>query len=180
MISGGILALIGTVIFFGGALMAFDDIKEEGSERLIYSSTSGSVELSPDYTYSVYVLKGVSCNNVDLSIDDGVYDYFIKNCHQVEPKTNLVYIGSADTSYNGEFYVESSTEIRIYEVEKDSETISPVFFVTIFAGEGLCCLSFISLIIGVVLLIVDRKNNQKFVIIPNQQMVLQPIQNEHN
>jgi hypothetical protein len=167
MVSAGV-ALIGVILFGISMGTMFDDIGED-TDELIFSGTQGDVNLTIDNTYAVFASSNVNCNSVNVTINDGNFEYYSKNCESIESKSNLVYIGSADISSSGTYSVEASDEIRIYEQIKEDYDGMGTSFVFMFIAEGVCCLSFIGLIVGIVLLIVDRDKNQNIVVIPSSQ-----------
>ena len=171
LVSGG-LALVGIILFVAGMVFMVEDVGEmDDNDVIIFSGDSGDVELSIEYEYSVYASNSVSCNSVEVSVHDGVYEYFSKNCESSKNKDNLRYIGSISIDNGGIFSVESDSELRIYEQISD-EDVDLGSIGILIAGEGVCCLSFIGIIIAIVLLIVDKNNQNVVTIIPNYQMVM--------
>jgi hypothetical protein len=168
------LAIFG-IIFVGISFMTIDDSIEDNDE-LIYIGTQDEVHLSIDNTYAVYVSKDSGCSSVDVSVSDGVWEYFSKNCESYQMKGNLRYIGSVSVDSSGTYSVDSITELRIYE--SHAPEIDAGFIGFIIIGEGFCCFSILGLTIGIVLLFVDKNNNQNVFVIPSPQNAMgyqQPI-----
>ena len=184
LVSGGI-ALVGILLFAAGMLFMVEDVGEEDDNDIrIFSGTASSdepsdIELSIEYEYSVYASDSISCNSIEVSVHDGIYEYFSKNCESYKTKNNLRYIGSISVNNSGTFSVESDSEVIIYQQNSDDDIDMSSLWM-IVAGEGFCCLSFIGIIIAIVFIIVDKNNQNVVTIIPNHQMMMpvqQPLQN---
>lgn len=174
LVSGG-FALIGIILFAAGMAFMVEDVDSiEDNDVLIFSGNSGEVELSIEHEYSVFASDSVSCNSIEVSVNDGIYEYFSKNCESYKTKDNLRYIGSISIDNSGNYSVESDSELRIYKQMSDEDLdLSSIWM--IFAGEGVCCLSLIGIIIAIVFLIVDKNNQNVVTIFPTHQMAM-PIQ----
>tara|TARA_B100001250_G_scaffold338348_1_gene305406 strand:- start:1118 stop:1723 length:606 start_codon:yes stop_codon:yes gene_type:complete len=184
LVSGGI-ALVGILLFAAGMLFMVEDVGEEDDNDIrIFSGTASSeepsdIELSIEFEYSVYASDSISCNSIEVSVHDGTYEYFTKNCESSKTKNNLRYIGSISVDNSGTFSVESDSEVIIYQQNSDDDIDMSSLWM-IVAGEGFCCLSFIGIIIAIVFIIVDKNNQNVVTIIPNHQMMMpvqQPLQN---
>ena len=185
LVSGGI-AIVGILLFAAGMAFMVEDVSEEDDNDVrIFSGTASSeepsdIELSIEYEYSVYASDSISCNSIEVSVHDGTYEYFSKNCESYKTKNNLRYIGSISVDNSGIYSVESDVEVIIYQQNSSDDDIDMSSFWMIMAGEGFCCLSFIGIIIAIVFIIVDKNNQNVVTIIPNHQMMMpvqQPLQN---
>jgi len=185
LVSGGI-AIVGILLFAAGMAFMVEDVSEEDDNDVrIFSGTASSeepsdIELSIEYEYSVYASDSISCNSIEVSVHDGTYEYFSKNCESYKTKNNLRYIGSISVDNSGTYSVESDVEVIIYQQNSSDDDIDMSSFWMIMAGEGFCCLSFIGIIIAIVFIIVDKNNQNVVTIIPNHQMMMpvqQPLQN---
>jgi hypothetical protein len=171
LLISGVLALVGIILFAVSVGVMMEDVSEtDDTDVLIFSGNTGDVELSIEHEYSVYASDSVSCNSIEVSVHDGTYEYFSKNCESYRTKDNLRYIGSISIDNSGTFNIESDAELRIYE--QNSEDIEMTGLWVMILGEGVCCLSFIGIIIAIVFLIVDNNNKNVVTIIPNHQMIM--------
>ena len=171
LLISGVLALVGIILFAVSVGVMMEDVSEtDDTDVLIFSGNTGDVELSIEHEYSVYASDSVSCNSIEVSVHDGAYEYFSKNCESYRTKDNLRYIGSISIDNSGTFNIESDAELRIYE--QNSEDIEMTGLWVMILGEGVCCLSFIGIIIAIVFLIVDNNNKNVVTIIPNHQMIM--------
>lgn len=169
-VSGG-LALVGIILFGVSMGVMMKDVSgTDDTDVLIFSGNSGDLELSIENEYSVYASNSVVCNSIEVSVNDGFYEYFSKNCESYKTKDNLRYIGGISIDNSGNFSIESDAELRIYE--QNSENIEMTGLLVMVLGEGFCCLSFIGIVIAIVLLIVDKNNQNVITIIPNNQMMI--------
>jgi hypothetical protein len=176
MENGPKYTLIGSVVIFVIAviLMVFGSTVDVDVEsEAVFKGTEGTVQLSGQTTYSVFVNENSDCYDTDIVITDGTFDYFEKDCAETMDEKGWKHAGVVSLDAIGTFDVTSSSEIIIVDDMVYLESGG-----SFLAGACICCLGIIGIIIGAVW---ASKSNQQapaqVVIMPQQQVPMQvPVQ----
>ena len=172
LIAAGIIALAGVIAFVVG--IAFIDDPLDFEREVIFTGSSGEIKLKLGSSYSVYIDDAINCNTVSISVNDGVFEYFSKNCERNDKIGEWKNVGGIYIDTSGDYTIDSDAQLRIYEYEEYDVEASSI--IGIIVGEGLCCISFIMTIVAIVLIIVDGNKQQIVTVVSPNQMPLQYVQ----
>ena len=172
LIAAGIIALAGVIAFVVG--IAFIDDPLDYERKVIFTGSSGEIKLKPGSSYSVYIDDAINCNTVSISVNDGVFEYFSKNCERNDKIGEWKNVGGIYIDTSGDYTIDSDAQLRIYEYEEYDVEASSI--IGIIVGEGLCCISFIMTIVAIVLIIVDGNKQQVVTVVSPNQIPLQYMQ----
>ena len=172
LIAAGIIALAGVIAFVVG--IAFIDDPLDSEREVIFTGSSGEIKLKLGSSYSVYIDDAINCNTVSISVNDGVFEYFSKNCERNDKIGEWKNVGGIYIDTSGDYTIDSDAQLRIYEYEEYDVEASSI--IGIIVGEGLCCISFIMTIVAIVLIIVDGNKQQIVTVVSPNQMPLQYVQ----
>ena len=143
LIGSGIVTLIAIVIAIVGVI---DTMEIDVEKYSIFKGTDGSVEVVEGGSYSVFVDDEFTCQQTEISVTDGLYEYFVSDCDSLMDEDGWRAVGVFYTDGNGNLDVQSNHEILI---------IDDMTYLKEGAGEalgGCCfvCIGLIGLIIGAV------------------------------
>ena len=172
LIAAGIIALAGVIAFIMG--IAFIDDPLDSEREVIFTGSSGEIKLKLGSSYSVYIDDEINCNTVSISVNDGVFEYFSKNCERNDKIGEWKNVGGIYIDTSGDYTIDSDAQLRIYEYEEYDVEASSI--IGIIVGEGLCCISFIMTIVAIVLILVDGNKQQIVTVVSPNQMPLQYVQ----
>ena len=172
LIAAGIIALAGVIAFVMGIVLIDDPL--DSDREVVFTGSSGEIELKKSSSYYVYIDDAISCNTVSISVNDGVFEYFSKNCERNEKIGEWKNVGGIYIDTSGDYTIDSDAQLRIYEYEENDIEASTI--IGIVVGEGLCCISFIMTIVAIVLIIVDGNKQQVVTVVSSNQIPLQYMQ----
>ena len=157
MVFSIVLALIGT--FSANSF-------EPSNETIIHRSSGTSTfnyDMEETFLITVYAEGDVSCLNAEVSIYDGNWEYFVKDCEPAFDTDDYTYLGDALMDYSGEFTVNSSTPIVL--VNEDSLATDGFLMI------GGCCLFVLGLILLIIGLAIGGSGGNQSVLIMDPAMM---------
>ncbi len=155
-------------IVIAGFLMRFgsyqiDVVGMDVEEESIFIGRDGTVEVEEYGTYSVFVKSEISCDDVEVSIYSGDWEYFWPDCDSYLNEKGWNYIGYFSSDFEGSMSVESNEQVAIiddysYFTEGGGALLLSLPF---------CCLGVIGLIIAVSILLTARSKDVNIQNTPN-------------
>ena len=170
MENGPKYTLIGSIAIFVIAviLMVFGSTVDVDVEsEAVFKGTEGTVQLSDQTTYTVFVNENSNCYDVDIVITDGTWDYFEKDCAEHMDEKGWKHAGVVSLDAVGTLEVTSSSEIIIVDDMVYLESGG-----SFLVGGCICCIGIIGIVIGAVW--ANSSKGQpvpQMVIMPQQQQV---------
>ncbi len=158
IVSVVIIVLAAILLVYGSTVDV--DVESEA----VFKGTEGTVLLSGDTTYTVFVNDQFDCYDTDVVISDGTSDYFEQDCDKYMDEDEWKYAGTLSYEASGNLNVNSNNEILIVDDMVYLESGGSVI-----AGVCVCCIGVIGLIVGSIW--ASSSKNQ-----PVTQMVVMPQQ----
>jgi len=165
-----LLAIIVSVVASGFGIYQISegfDVEEEA----VFVDTDGTINVVNYGSYSVYVKSDYSCEDVTVSIYEGEWEYFYKDCDPIMNEKGWYYVGYFVSDFDGTMSIESNYQIAIVD---DLVFLESGGLAMLVSG-GICCLGIIGIIIAITILLTakDEVNNtslqQGFIIIDQPQ-----------
>ena len=133
-------------------------------EKAIFQGHSGSVQVSKDGAYTVFVNDDYTCNEVDISIHDDIYEYFNFDCDPVLDEKEWRAVGWMVPDIDGTLNVDSDHEIIIID---DIVYLEEGGYAMAVSGITCCC-GILGLIIGSVMASTMRDDKPpQFIVMPH-------------
>ena len=167
LIGSGVIFVIAVILMVFGSTVDVD-VESEA----VFKGTEGTVQLSDQTTYTVFVNENSNCYDTDIVITDGTRDYFEKDCADFMDEKGWKHAGVVSLDAVGTLEVTSSNEIIIVDDMVYLESGG-----SFLAGGCICCIGIIGIIIGAVWASRSKQPIPQMVIMPQQQVPMQvPIQ----
>ena len=157
--------LLLSILFIGIGLVDVSEIDVE--DEALFRGTSGTLQVTKDGTYTVFVNDEYTCAETTVSISDEEYEYFNEECDSLFDEDGWRAIGVLWSDKDGALDVSSNHEILVIDDWVYVSEGGGAFTV----GGGLCCLSVIGLIVGIVMTARSKPTNVVY--------VQQPLQTDH-
>ena len=162
LIGSGVIVAISVILFVFGSTVDVD-VESEA----VFKGTEGTVQLSDETTYTVFVNADEDCYDAEIVVTDGTWDYFNQQCDQYMDEDGWKHAGVLANEASGTLEVTSNYEIIIVDDMVYLESGGSVIL-----GACICCLGVIGIIIGVVW--ANSSKGQpvpQMIIMPQQQQV---------
>ena len=161
LIGSGVIVVISVILFVFGSTVDVD-VESEA----VFKGTEGTVELSDQTTYTVFVNADSDCYDAEIVVTDGTWDYFNQDCDEIMDEDGWKHAGILAEA-SGTLEVTSNYEIIIVDDMVYLESGG-----SILVGACICCLGVIGLIAGAVW--ANSSKGQpvpQMMIMPQQQQV---------
>ena len=161
LIGSGVIVVISVILFVFGSTVDVD-VESEA----VFKGTEGTVELSDQTTYTVFVNADSDCYDAEIVVTDGTWDYFNQDCDEIMDEDGWKHAGILAEA-SGTLEVTSNYEIIIVDDMVYLESGG-----SIIVGACICCLGVIGLIAGAVW--ANSSKGQpvpQMMIMPQQQQV---------
>ena len=161
LIGSGVIVVISVILFVFGSTVDVD-VESEA----VFKGTEGTVELSDQTTYTVFVNADSDCYDAEIVVTDGTWDYFNQDCDEIMDEDGWKHAGRLAEA-SGTLEVTSNYEIIIVDDMVYLESGG-----SIIVGACICCLGVIGLIVGAIW--ANSSKGQpvpQMVIMPQQQQV---------
>ncbi len=161
LIGSGVIVVISVILFVFGSTVDVD-VESEA----VFKGTEGTVELSDQTTYTVFVNADSDCYDAEIVVTDGTWDYFNQDCDEIMDEDGWKHAGILAEA-SGTLEVTSNYEIIIVDDMVYLESGG-----SILVGACICCLGVIGLIVGAIW--ANSSKGQpvpQMVIMPQQQQV---------
>ena len=139
IVSAVIIVLAAILLVYGSTVAI--DVESEA----VFKGTEGTVSLSGDTTYTVFVNDEFDCYDTDVVITDGTSDYFNQDCDEIMDEKGWKHAGILPIGTSGDLEVTSNHEIIIVDEMVYLESGGSVI-----VGACACCLGFIGVIVGAI------------------------------
>jgi len=159
-----VLLLVGAVITFAwGASQASSGIDVD--EKAIFQGKQGTVEIDAFSSYSVYVKSDHSCSDTTVSIYDDEWEYFFEDCDRIMNEDGWNMVGYFSPDICCQLNVDANHEIAI---------VDDMVFVReggghIIISGGLCCLGVIGVIVGIIVIVTSKPDENRVQIINSEE-----------
>ena len=157
--------LLLSILFIGIGLFDVSEIDVE--DEALFRGTSGTLQVTKDATYTVFVNDEYTCAETTVSISNEEYEYFNEECDPLFDEDGWRAIGVLWSDEDGALDVSSNHEILVIDDWVYVSEGGGAFAV----GGGMCCLSVIGLIVGIVMAGRSKPTNAVY--------VQQPLQMDH-
>ena len=163
VVIGGAILLVISLIIAGVGLAS--GMKFDPSENIIHDTSTDGIEYADTgdtLVIAVYAKGDIGCTGVDISITNGITEFFVPDCSQsnIYSNTQFTYLGDAYIPVGDVVEIISSNNIVL--VSHDNVGIGGLGMI------GGCCCSFIGLVILIIGLFIGKNKVQQGVMMVQQ------------
>ena len=150
-----LVAIIGSIAAFAFGTYQSGFVGLDVENEAFFVGTEGTVDVETYGTYSVYVNSDYSCDDTTVSIYEGDWEYFYKDCDPIMNERGWYYAGFFSSDFDGIMSVDSNHEIAIVD---DMVYLESGGWAMLASG-GACCLGIIGIIIAITILLTTKGEN---------------------
>jgi len=166
-----LISVLAAILLVYGSTVGID-VESEA----VFKGTEGTVQISGNSAYTVFVNDEFDCYDTDIVITDGTLDHFEPDCDKYMDEDGWKYAGTLSYEASGNLNVTSNNEILIVDDIVYLESGG-----SIIVGACGCCIGVIGLIVGAIW---TRSSGSQpvtqMVILPQQQTLVNvPVASEY-
>tara|TARA_B100001250_G_scaffold260557_1_gene224407 strand:+ start:231 stop:803 length:573 start_codon:yes stop_codon:yes gene_type:complete len=157
------LFLVGAAVTFAWGVSKAASIDVD--DNAIFQGKQGTVEIEKYSSYSVYVKSDYSCSETTVSIYDDEWEYFFEDCDRIMNEDGWNMVGYFSPDICCQLNVDANHEIAI---------VDDMVFVReggghIIISGGLCCLGVIGVIVGIIVIVTSKPDENRVQIINSEE-----------
>ena len=176
-IIGAVLMIISLFVTVFAFIVA-GDVIGPNSDNIIHDTSLNGNEFDYNgdaFIMSIYAKGYVECSTFDLSLVNGDFEYFSRDCDSTFNEEGYTYLGELLIEVPGIYQIISSEQEDIVIVDDDALAGAGL---GLFCGGIICFLGLILLVVGLILG-GEKKQTIVYVQQPSQQLIQQPMQQQY-